>query len=62
MRTDVDKIHEKTPHTGLTEGLMMFQGGTSKQFKTGEWRTNSPVFYAEKCKKCLLCTPVCPDG
>ena len=62
MRTDVSKINETTPHEDLTEGLMMFAGGTSKSFKTGEWRTNSPVFDKEKCKQCLLCAPVCPDG
>lgn len=62
MRTDVHKINEKTPHEDLTEGLMMFAQATSKEFKTGEWRTNTPVFYAEKCKQCLLCAPVCPDS
>ena len=45
MRTDITKINEKTPHDRLTEGLMVFNGGTSKLFKTGEWRTNTPVFY-----------------
>ena len=62
MRTDISKINEKTPHQGLTEGLMLFAGGTSKQFNTGEWRTNTPVFDKELCKQCLLCAPVCPDG
>ncbi len=62
MRTDVNMINEKTPHTGLTEGLMMFAGGTTKSFNTGEWRTQTPVFIAEKCKQCLLCAPVCPDS
>ena len=38
MRTDITKINEKTPHERLTEGLMVFNGGTSKLFKTGEWR------------------------
>lgn len=47
MRTDISKINEKTPHQGLTEGLMLFAGGTSKQFNTGEWRTNTPVFDKE---------------
>ena len=61
MRTDITKINEKTPHEDLTEGLMIFAGGTSKLFKTGEWRTNTPVFHADKCKQCLLCAPVCPD-
>ena len=62
MRTDVSKINETTPHTGLTEGLMIFGAGTSKEFKTGEWRTNTPVFLEDKCKQCLLCAPVCPDS
>ena len=61
MRTDVNRINESTPHQELTEGLMMFAGGTSKSFKTGEWRTSTPVFIKEKCKQCLLCAPVCPD-
>ena len=62
MRTDITKINEQTPHQELTEGLMLFGAGTSKQFNTGEWRTNTPVFHADLCKQCLLCTPVCPDG
>ena len=36
MRTDISKINEQTPHQDLTEGLMLFAGGTSKQFHTGE--------------------------
>ena len=62
MRTDVTKINEKTPHQELTEGLMIFDGGSSHLFKTGEWRTNTPVFDSDKCKQCLLCAPVCPDS
>lgn len=62
MRTNVNKINETTPHQELTEGLMIFAGGTSKSFNTGEWRTNTPVYYKDKCKQCLLCTPVCPDA
>lgn len=62
MRTDVTKINETTRHQELTEGLMIFAGGTSKQFNTGEWRTNTPVYHKDKCKQCLLCTPVCPDS
>ena len=61
MRTDITKINEHTPVGELTEGLMVFAGGTSKLFNTGEWRTNTPVFKADLCKQCLLCAPVCPD-
>lgn len=62
MRTDVTKINEKSSHTELTEGLMIFAGATSKLFNTGEWRTSTPVFHEDKCKQCLLCAPVCPDS
>ncbi len=62
MRTDVHKINEQTPHQNLTEGLMVFAGGTAKEFHTGEWRTNTPIFHENLCRQCLLCTPVCPDG
>ena len=62
MRTDVSKINEHTPHQDLTEGLMMFAGATSNEFYTGEWRTITPIFFADKCNHCLLCVPVCPDS
>lgn len=62
MRTDITKITESTPHQELTEGLQVFNSATSKLFNTGEWRTNTPVLIADKCKQCLLCAPVCPDS
>lgn len=62
MRTDISKINEHSSYDELTEGLMMFASATSKSFKTGEWRTFTPVFNTEKCKQCLLCAPVCPDS
>ena len=62
MRTDISKINEKTPHGELTEGLMIFAGGTSKEFNTGEWRSNVPLYRKDKCRQCLLCTPCCPDS
>lgn len=36
--------------------------GTSKENKTGSWRTSKPVFYKEKCIKCGICAKFCPDG
>lgn len=60
--TDVTKITEKSSWQELTEGSQIYGAGTSKLFKTGEWRTQTPVFHVEKCKQCLLCVPVCPDS
>ena len=46
----------------LTPGGEIYEGGTSVQTITGEWRVNRPVFHPEKCKQCLLCAPFCPDS
>lgn len=61
MRTDIQKTNESSPWTELTEGFRIQASGNSAEFHTGEWRTNTPVFLADKCKQCLLCAPVCPD-
>ncbi len=62
MATDITKITEKSNWQDLTVGNQIYASGTSRMFKTGEWRTQSPVFHSEKCKQCLLCVPVCPDS
>lgn len=62
MATDISKITEKSPWQELTEGNKVYGGATSVHFHTGEWRTNTPVFDADKCTQCLLCAPVCPDS
>ncbi|MDD6072280.1 MAG: 4Fe-4S binding protein [Clostridiales bacterium] len=60
--TDVTKITEKSEWQEITLGNQVYNAGTSKLFKTGEWRTRTPVIDMEKCKQCLLCVPVCPDS
>ena len=30
--------------------------------RTGEWRSDVPVWDASRCKQCLLCAPYCPDS
>lgn len=62
MATDISKITEKSPWQDITEGNKIYGSGTSAAFKTGEWRTQTPVFDSEKCTQCLLCAPVCPDS
>jgi pyruvate ferredoxin oxidoreductase delta subunit len=46
----------------MTPGCTITGNGTSKLFRTGDWRVSKPVFIADKCKQCLLCAPVCPDS
>ena len=38
----------------ITVGCSIYEGGTSHTVKTGDWRTEKPVFDKEKCKQCLL--------
>ena len=62
MATDITRLGVKATWKDLTEGMVIAGAGTSKDFNTGEWSTDKPVFIEEKCKQCLLCTPVCPDS
>lgn len=56
------EIHETSPWQKMTVGGEIYEGGTSRLTMTGEWRTKTPVFDAEKCKHCMLCVPFCPDS
>lgn len=56
-----DRINENSPWYDLTEGNKIYEAATSRQFNTGEWRTQEPVHDIQKCKECYLCVPVCPD-
>ncbi len=60
--TDLNKIHDKMPYEDMTLGNQIYGGGGSKEFKTGEWRTQTPVTNWDKCVNCLLCAAMCPDS
>ena len=44
----------------ITPGAVV-KGGTSLDYKTGNWRDQRPVIDPESCKKCDICRNVCPD-
>ena len=60
--TDLNKVGPSCTWKDLTDGMMIYEGGTSRQFKTGEWASIKPEYIESKCIHCLLCTPVCPDS
>ena len=62
MSLKAKDINDQTKWQDLTEGLKIFEPATSKQFETGEWRTQTPEFNESKCKQCVLCAPFCPDA
>ncbi len=45
----------------LPIGLVL-DAGTSREFETGDWRSDKPIWDAEKCTHCLICWVYCPDS
>lgn len=41
---------------------LITKSGSAKEFKTGDWRSDRPVWLEEKCKQCLFCWVFCPDS
>ncbi|MBS4959538.1 MAG: 4Fe-4S binding protein [Clostridiales bacterium] len=62
MMKSFKDMNENVSWKDITPGGEIYEGGTSKYFRTGDWRIDTPIFIAEKCKQCLLCAPVCPDS
>ena len=62
MVTDIKKQDVDIKWQDLERGCVVMGGGTAELFNTGEWRVDTPVMIWEKCKQCLMCEPVCPDG
>jgi len=46
----------------LTKGAVVTNPGSTKNYKTGEWRTFKPTIDLQKCIKCGKCWMVCPDA
>ena len=47
MALSAKDINENTRWQDLTDGLQIYEPATSKNFLTGEWRTNTPVLDQE---------------
>ncbi len=56
------KIDYKTSWRDLPPGGIIDEGGTSVAYKTGGWRSQRPVWDAEKCINCFRCWISCPDS
>ena len=56
------KINANSTWQELTPGGTIYDAANAMEFKTGDWRSNKPVWIEEKCKQCALCIPTCPDS
>ena len=46
----------------FNKGAVISEAGSTKKYKTGDWRTFKPTINQEKCIKCGKCWMNCPDG
>lgn len=46
----------------LEDGGRIISAGNSTLYKTGDWRTNRPVWDQSKCTQCMICWIACPDS
>ncbi|MFA5125709.1 MAG: 4Fe-4S dicluster-binding protein [archaeon] len=46
----------------ITKGAVISNPGSTKNYKTGEWRTFKPSIDQAKCIKCAKCWMTCPDA
>jgi len=43
-------------------GAIVTAPGSAKEYRTGDWRSQRPVWDLAKCIKCGLCYIYCPDA
>ena len=55
-------IQPFTPWQETTRGGNICGSGTSRYYKTGGWRVDTPILDLEKCVNCLRCYLLCPDS
>ena len=46
----------------ITVGAVVLKPGNAREYLTGGWRSQRPVWDPEKCTNCLMCWVYCPDS
>jgi pyruvate ferredoxin oxidoreductase delta subunit len=46
----------------LEVGCIVTEPGSSREYRTGDWRSQRPTYNFNKCIKCGLCQIYCPEG
>jgi pyruvate ferredoxin oxidoreductase delta subunit len=44
------------------QGMVGLEGGNSRDYVTGGWRSERPIWVQDKCQHCMLCWIMCPDN
>ena len=43
-------------------GCIVTEPGSSREYRTGDWRSQKPTYDFMKCIKCGVCQIYCPEG
>jgi len=43
-------------------GAIVVEPGNTRQYKTGDWRSQVPTYNFQRCIKCGMCQLFCPEG
>ncbi|MGP8080891.1 MAG: 4Fe-4S binding protein [Dehalococcoidales bacterium] len=46
----------------LEVGCIVTEPGSSREYPTGDWRSQKPTYDFTKCIKCGVCAIYCPEG
>jgi pyruvate ferredoxin oxidoreductase delta subunit len=46
----------------LEIGCIVTEPGSSREYRTGDWRSQKPTYNFTRCIKCGLCQIYCPEG
>jgi len=46
----------------LLPGNVVTDAGNAKDYSTGDWRSERPVWNHDRCIKCGICMLFCPEG
>ncbi len=46
----------------IEKGAIVKEPGSARAYKTGDWRSQLPIYDKEKCVKCGVCYLYCPDA
>ena len=46
----------------LNTGCIVTEPGSSREYRTGDWRSQKPTYNFTKCIKCGVCQIYCPEG
>ena len=56
------KLENELTWKDLEIGCIVTEPGSTREYRTGDWRSQRPNYDFKKCIKCGICQLYCPEG